>query len=91
MNLNTKLYTELKEKNLISIIRTNESDCAFIIKQFNTFSGEALPDIADAYSLPKLKAAIAETQAQLDGMLAILADTESVKVPVKPKASTITG
>lgn len=85
MNLNTKLYQELKEKNAISITRIGNDMYAFIIKQYNPYTGETLDDTIDQFSLPKLKAAIGEKQGELNGMLAILADVEALKTPSPEK------
>lgn len=83
MNLNTKLYQDLRNKNALSIIRKGPDQCAFVIRQHDTYTGERQPDIVDHYSLAKLQAAIVEARAQLEGMESILIDTLATEVPAE--------
>lgn len=81
MNIDSKIYPELKTANAISIVRINEDTAAFNVFQYNPFTGVRLTNTVDQFSLPKLRNQIAEKQAEIDGLKAILADAEAMPVP----------
>ena len=76
-----KNYKELKKKNLAVIIKT-ENSCAISYAQFDTATGERLPDLVLLLDVAGLQSQVVDLEvklAEVNGLLAEIAAT-----PVSP-------
>lgn len=79
MNIQAKLYQELKDKNAVNIVKVNKNTFAFVIAQFDAFSGEQKDDAIEQVSIDAVTAERDATQEKLDGLNAMLADIQALK------------
>ena len=74
-----KNYKELKKKNLAVIIKT-ENSCAISYAQFDTATGERLPDLVLLLDVAGLQSQVVELEVKLAEVKELLVEIEATQV-----------
>ena len=78
MDIQAKLYRNMKQKNAITIIRVTEKIYAFVLKRFDQFSGEPTAPHTEQVNIDELKAERSNTFTKLQGLDEIISDIEKL-------------
>jgi len=78
MEVQAKLYADLKSKGALSVVKISDTTYAFIIKQYDRFTGEAGPDLVEQVNLNELRSERDVITARLAGVSQMIVDMEAL-------------